>query len=309
MKQLIWYEKYRPLKLDNLILPRSHNRAFKKFIKQEEIPHLLFHGPAGGGKTTLSQILILKCAGRALVLNASSEDRGVATIKKRVTQFASSQKTSDKLNIVFFDEANGLTPDAQEALKNTIEKYQRNCRFIFTTNEFDKITEPIVSRCQIFQFDSFPKKDLRLYLTNILKEENIEYDRKDLRVIMNRYYPDIRTIINTMQSCSMSGTLNLEEVISITDYDLLASHIDQGHVLAIRNMLSGSKDFLGIYRYLFNTYIPHKMNDGQKSEAAITVAEYLSRDRTVIDKEINMTACLLELMSLNGVEADFNTAF
>jgi replication factor C small subunit len=307
MKELIWYEKYRPGKIDQLILPQSHNRAFQKFIEQEEIPHLLFHGPAGGGKTTLSQILISNCAGRSLILNASSEDRGITTIKVRVTQFASSQRINQKLNIVFFDEANGLTPDAQEALKNTIEKYHRNCRFIFTTNEFDKITEPIASRCQMFKFDSFPKKNLRLYLAGILKQEEVEYDRKDLREIMNRYYPDIRTIINTMQSCSISGTLNLEDVLYITDYDLLASHINEGHILAIRNMLAGSKDFLGVYRFLFNDYIPNEMEN--KTDAAIAVAEYLWRDRSVVDKEINMTACLLELMSLNNIEADFSTAF
>lgn len=305
MKQLIWYEKYRPPTLDKLILPRSHYRTFKKFIRQGEIPHLLFYGPAGSGKTTLSQILIDECAGRSLILNASSEDRGIGTIKVRVKQFAASQKIDKKLNVVFFDEANGLTPEAQEALKNTIERYQRNCRFIFTTNEFDKITEPIISRCQVFKFDSFPKKDLRLHLASILKEESIEYDRRDLRRIINRYYPDVRTTINAIQSCSISGTLNLDSIMSVADYNLLASHIQKGRILSSRKMLAGGKDFLGIYRYLFDTFIPQQMDDETKSEAAITVAEYLYRDRSVVDKEINMTACLLELMSLNGVEANF----
>ena len=115
------YEKYRPKKLSDLVLPGSHRKAFKRFIKSKEIPHLLFYGPAGSGKTTLSKILIKHCASSSLVLNASADDRGIATIKKKVKQFATSVRRGLKLKVVFFDEANGLTPEAQEALKNTIE--------------------------------------------------------------------------------------------------------------------------------------------------------------------------------------------
>lgn len=308
MKDLIWYERYRPKKLSGLILPHSYIKQFKNFIRQKEIPHLLFHGPAGSGKTTLAQILIDKCAGRSLILNASSEDRGIAVVKTRVKQFATA-KHSDKLNVVFFDEANGLTAEAQEALKNTIEKYQRNCRFIFTTNEFDKITEPIVSRCQVFKFDSFPKKDLRKHLCWILDEEEVEYNKKDLRKIIGRYYPDIRTIINTIQSCSISGELSPGDLLTITDYDLLKSHLEKGRIFAIRNMFAGSKDFIGLYRWLFYKYIPKEVHPEQKGDCAIVVAEYLFRDRTVVDKEINMAACLLEIMGMNDIEANFDEPF
>jgi replication factor C small subunit len=308
MKDLIWYERHRPDGLKQMVLTPDYRTIFKKFIKDKEIPHLLFHGPAGSGKTTLAQILINRCAGRSLILNASSEDRGIAIIKTRVRQFATA-KHSSKLNVVFFDEANGLTGDAQEALKNTIEKYQRNCRFIFTTNEFDKITEPIVSRCQVFKFDSFPKKRLYKKLHGILEDEDIEYKEKQVKKIVERYYPDIRTIINTLQSCSATGKLNLKLALGFADPKLMTTYLNEGKAFALRNMLAGSQDYLWVYRFLFDEYIPKEMDHEQVMEACIVVADYMWRDRSVVDKEINIAACFMELMSLNEVDIDFEEPF
>ena len=308
MKDLIWYERFRPKTLDELILPIDYRKIFKKYIKRKEIPHLLFHGPAGSGKTTIAQIFISQCAGRSLILNASAEDRGINVIKTRVKQFASA-KRDKKHNVVFFDEANGLTPEAQEALKNTIEKFQRNCRFIFTTNEFDKITNPIVSRCQVFKFESFPKKKLMKRLDNILEDEAVKYKEKDVKKIVDRYYPDIRSVMNILQMCSATGKLNLKMALDFADPKMIKLYLNEGKAFALRNMISGSKDYLWIYRFLFDEYIPKEMDKDQIMEACLVVAEYMWRDRTVIDKEINLAACFMELMSLNDVEIDFDEPF
>lgn len=303
---LIWYEKHRPRELSELALSLKIKNAFSDYIKQGEIPHLLFYGPAGSGKTTLANILIDKCSGRKLIMNASSEDRGVQTIKQKVRQFASTIKKGDKLNIVFFDEANGLTYDAQEALKNTIERYQSNCRFIFATNIFDKITQPIVSRCQVFEFGIIPERTMANNVLDILDAERVKYEMSDVDKIVEKFYPDFRSIINTVQLCSRGGVLRPKQALTKAgDTDMLHKLINKGKLLEIRKLVAGHYDFLWAYRYLFNEYIKMEVPVEGRSEAAIMVAEYLHRNSTIIDKEINFTACIIELMGIICTDIDF----
>jgi replication factor C small subunit len=303
MKNLIWYEKYRAKELSDLVLPRTMRKQCKRFIKERQIPHLLFHGPAGSGKTSLAMILIRACASASLVLNASSADRGIATIKVKVKQFASSQRRhKNRQNIILFDEADGLTPEAQMALKNTIEAYQSNCRFIFTANEFDRITEPIYSRCMLFKFDSMKEKDLLDFLIYILESENIKFKHADLELIMERFKPDIRTIINNLQAASVTGTLKVKDALTFLDLDKFSDLMYDGKLFDLRQMWSGQIDFVWIYKHLFNDFVPDMEEVEIRAEAAVTVAEYLHRDRTIADREINMSACCAELMGLLDVE-------
>jgi replication factor C small subunit len=276
----------------------------KRFIKERQIPHLLFHGPAGSGKTSLAMILIRACASASLVLNASSADRGIATIKVKVKQFASSQRRhKNRQNIILFDEADGLTPEAQMALKNTIEAYQSNCRFIFTANEFDRITEPIYSRCMLFKFDSMKDEHLEEFLISILQSEKIGYSLDDLLPIMERFKPDIRTIINNLQAASVTGILKAKDALTFLDLDKFSDLMYDGKLFDLRQMWSGQIDFVWIYKFLFNDFIPDMEGDvGINAEAAVIVAEYLHRDRTIADREINMSACCAELMGLLDLE-------
>jgi len=312
MKDLIWYEKHRPNNLSQLAIPKNYRVAFKRYIKKKEIPHLLFYGPAGSGKTTIASILIRSVASGKLILNASSEDRGIATIKGKVKQFASSKRRDKgKLNIVFFDESHGLTLDAQEALKNPIEAYHTNCRFIFACNQIDKMIEPIISRCILYKFDSMPKKKLLSYLEKILIAEEIKYKEKDVMKIVDTFYPDVRTIINNLQSCAstINNSLDIKKVIDSFNTELIKVYLKEGAIFALRGTWIGASDFVWLYRYIFNKFIPEEMDKDIRADAAIIVAEYLYRDRTVADKEINMAALCLELMNLMEVKIDFELPF
>lgn len=296
LKFEIWYEKYRPKKLDDLILNEHNRKILEKCIKAKQIPHLLLHGPWGSGKTSIAEILIENCASASLVLGASAEDRGVDTIKKKVKSFAANMVfDKHKTNIIFFDEADGLTPDAEQALKNTVEHYHQNCRFIFTTNNFNKIDGHIKSRCIRLCFEQIPKKEIIKFCKNILKNENIEYDKKDLKKIVKTFYPDIRSIVNELQSCSISGTLNINELSNPEpDMKKLKLFLDKGNISAIRHLWIGNTDFGWLYAWLTREYIPNNINDKNKAECFLHVANWMTKYQT--DKEIMATACLIDIL-------------
>lgn len=307
MKNFIWYEKYRERKLSKLILPKEHKIFFRKCIKQKQIPHLLLVGPYGSGKTTLAHILINKCASAKLILNASSYDRGINIIKTKVKAFSSSSTfTKGKTNIVFFDEADGMTPEAQGALKNTIEAYQANCRFIFTANRPERVHGAIKSRCQTWDFQSLDFPKVLELGCRVLETEGVEYRKSDLKKIAKDYYPDIRMILNILQQNSPSGKLVASS--KTTDKEMLQQYIKKGLINAARNIWKDSTDFLWLYQWLFEEFA-YGIEEKRRAKTMITIAEYLYRDRFVADKEINAVACLLEIMTITKTEIDFEVPF
>jgi len=305
IKGIIWYEKYRQDSLDDLVLLDHHRRQLDAFVEEESIPHLLFHGPPGSGKTTIAMILIDHCASAFRVFNASSSDRGIATIKTTVKDFARSHvQKKEKTNIIFFDEADGLTPEAQMALKNTIERYHKNCRFIFTANHVDMVVDEIKSRCIMFKFEQVSSKELRSHLVNILENEEIEYKKRDISTLINYHSYDVRTIINDLQSASITGKFILEDVVSIFPVDKIFEMIKSGAIGEIRKITKDHTNFTWIYKRLFNDFISILDEDSQ-GEVSLIIAEYLWRDRAIVDKEINFSACLIEIMDLLDIQPEF----
>jgi len=304
IKNYIWYEKHRPDSFKSLALPKEQKKKFISYIKEKNIPHLLLHGPQGSGKTTTGLILKNSIPSNCLMLNASSNDRGVGTVKGKIKQFASSQGLNKVLNIVFLDEADGMTPDALLALKNTMEKYSETCRFILTANNVSKIIPPIQSRCTPFEFTTLSKKNVLQQLTTILEKEKVSFEKKDLLVLIKRLYPDIRSIINNLQAGSMEGKFSLKSMLSASfNPEMLGKLLDEGKLFDIRSLCAGVLDFTWLYKYLFDQYIPNHVLDfldednyEVKVEAVNTVAEHLFRDATIADKEINFADCCVDLM-------------
>ncbi len=293
----IWYEKHRCKTLDEMVLPKSTIKAFQKYIEDEEIPHLLLHGIQGSGKTSMAKIFINSLPCTSLTLNGSSNDRGVAVVKGKVKDFAASQTVGDKkIKIVFIDEANGMTIDAMEALKNTIEKYSSKCRFILTTNSLYKIDPAIRSRCTDFEFSEFGKDRLFDLCCDILDQENIDFEDEDVDYIIERLYPDIRSVVNNLQKCSISEKLDLNNLMSfnLSSSDII-DLIKKGELRKLRESWVGVGSFQFIYNILFNKFI-ESLSDTNKPLIALIVAKYLFQDTTIADNEINLTACLVEIM-------------
>ena len=302
LSDFIWYEKHRPKKLAELSLAPQYRKNFVEYIDKGEIPHLLFYGSVGSGKTTVAFILMDSIECSRLVLNASSSDRGVATIKVKVKQFAASKAMDGKLKVVFFDEADGLTQDAQDALRNTIETYSKSCRFILTCNNIEKISAALKSRCVQYQFNSFPEDQLLKKVQHILKLEEIEYDPEDVKEIIELHYPDVRSVINTVQNCSVDGVLELSRIRDFNvDKAGLLDLLYDGEIGKIRVLVNGVLDFLGIYKYFYDELLSSReLKADEKKDIVLILAESLFRDALSVSKEINFIGCCLQIAEVLG---------
>jgi DNA polymerase III delta prime subunit len=214
----LWNEKYRPTSLDEMVLSEENRKYFTSI--QDEISNLLFIGAPGIGKTTIAKIIvqnILKC--QYLYINASDEN-GIGTIRTKVIGFSQTKSIDGKLKVVILDEADYLTPQAQATLRNTIETFSANCRFIFTCNYLDRIILPLQSRCVSFNILPADKKAVGKHIMEICDKENISYTKDELANIILTYYPDIRKILNTIQGSISNNKLTLDTKSLInTDFE------------------------------------------------------------------------------------------
>jgi DNA polymerase III delta prime subunit len=305
-ENFIWFEKYRCKEIADMALPKQTETAFETFIKKQDIPHLLLYGHAGSGKTTIAKIMIdyLPCS--SLMLNASSKDRGVETVKGKINSFASSKPPVGKrFKIIFLDEFHGMTLEAQEALKNTFETYSSTCRFILTANNYSKVLKEIRSRCMQFEFSQFPKTNVIDMCAEILEEEGVSFKEKDIDTIINRAYPDIRSIINNLQKCSITGKVDLSGLMTcnLTE-DEISRLIKCGAIKKLREAWAGSGSFNWIYTFLFDEFIL-SIDKQLQPDIALTISEFLHRDTTIADKELNATACIISIMQELNVGIKF----
>ncbi|MFN3527787.1 MAG: replication factor C small subunit [Candidatus Altarchaeaceae archaeon] len=218
--ELPWTEKYRPKFLDEIVGQENIVKRLKSYVKERNLPHMLFAGPAGTGKTTASLCLARELFGEDfkrdfIELNASDE-RGIDVVRGKIKEFARTLPIVGDFKIIFLDEADALTPEAQHALRRTMEQFTKTCRFILSCNYSSKIIEPIQSRCAIFRFKRIPKTEIKKKLIEILKKENVEYEDSGIDAIIDISGGDMRHAINILQSCAAYGKITEENVYEIS---------------------------------------------------------------------------------------------
>ena len=299
----LWTESYRPTRLEDYVGNEHLKSKVAGYLETGDVPHLLLYGRAGTGKTTLAKLIVKSVECDYMIINASSENN-VETVRNKVTNFASSQGFK-KWKIVILDEFDYMTQNAQAILRNLMETFSGHCRFILTCNYVEKVIDPIQSRCQTFQIVPPTKKDVAMQISKILNNEGVKFEIKDLVPIIDAGYPDIRKIINTCQLNSVKGVLQvdtknlLENDYKMKVVDILKSSDDaRNKYMNMRQTIIDSKvtDFTELFTLLYD-----KVDEYAPSNTANVIIA-LSQGQTnhfhSIDKEIQMAACLIEILNL-----------
>ena len=298
----IWFEKYRPHTLEDIILPDSVKATIEEYGRVEKIPHLMFVGKPGLGKTSLAKIIaksVLKC--QYLYINASDEN-GIDAIRTKVVAFSQTKSIDGRIKIIILDECDGLTQDAQKALRNVMEEFHKVTSFILTANYGHKIISALTSRCQKFDIQ-ISKDQFENHLANILTKENVTFEKSQIEAIAEQYYPDLRIAINELQKNSRSGILQstsnkqnialvkgiLVNVLQKKDCTTIRRHV-------IENEEVFNGDYPGLLRQLFNFINEFEFDEKIKRKMLVTIADHLYKSAFVMDQEINFYACLLAMV-------------
>lgn len=298
----LWAEKYRPHTLEEYVGNDHVKQKVEQYIKNNDPPHLLFYGKAGTGKTTLAKIIADNTDSDTIYINASDET-GVDVVRVKIKPFASSVSFKS-LKLVILDEFDYMTPNAQANLRNVMEQFSRNTRFILTCNYHEKIIYPIQSRCQIFEVIPPSRADVAIRVATILQKENITFDPKDIKVLVDSTYPDIRQLINSAQLNSIDGNLTIDRhKIIESDFRLKLLEIlkekDKRAVFSnIRQLVNDNhvNEFSDVYRFLYDHIGDFAPNNVANS--ILTIAEGVKHDPLIIDKEINFMSAIIELINI-----------
>ena len=309
MENTLWVEAYRPSTIDGCILPVEIKKTFKSILKQGDIPNLLLSGTAGTGKTTVAKALCNELGCDVMVINGSDEGRSIDIVRNQIKAFAStvSLNQSDKPKVVIIDEADYMNAESvQPALRNFIETFSGNCRFIFTCNYKNKIIPAIHSRCTVINF-SIQNKDkeqlaglFHKRLCTILEQENTDFDPKVVAELIIKYYPDFRRTINELQRYSVSGKIDTGILVTISEANLLGLNkaLKERHFGEMRRWVTDNIDqdpaglFKELYQNFYNSLKPESI-----PPMVILLADYQYKNAFVADPELNMVACLTEIMS------------
>lgn len=304
MEHLLWVEKHRPATVKDCIVPERLKVPFQEYVNQKNIPNLLLTGGAGVGKTSVAKAMCNEVGCDYMVLNGSDEN-GVDTIRYKIKNYASSMSFSGGRKVVIIDEADYLTANAQAILRNAIEEFSVNCSFIFTCNYKSKIIEPIHSRCAVIDFTLKNEEKTKMAsaffkrIESILDSEKVEYDAKVVVEVIKKHFPDFRRVINELQRYAQLGKIDVGILSQVGDVSItqLVKHLKEKDFTSVRkwvatNNVDNATLFRKIYDSLYDVLEPHSI-----PQIVIILADYQYKQAFVADQEINMVACLTEIMA------------
>ena len=305
--EFLWVEKYRPKTIEECILPESIKKTFLDFLDKGEVPNLLLAGPAGCGKTTVAKALCNQLGVDVYVINGSDEGRFLDTVRNNAKNFAStvSFSSQSKHKVIIIDEADNTTPDVQLLLRASIEEFSNNCRFIFTCNYKNKIIEPLHSRCAVIEFGIKGKQKQEIAtcffkrLNTILEQERIETDKKVLAQLINKHFPDWRRVLNECQRYAVGGKIDSGILATFSDVAVndLVKNLKEKNFPQVRKWVVDNLDndtsvlLRRIYDSLYESLVPSTI-----PAAVLIIAKYQYQIAFVADQEINLLACLTEIM-------------
>jgi DNA polymerase III delta prime subunit len=310
--EFLWVEKYRPQTIEDCILPDHTKKIFLEFLNKGEIPNMLLSGPPGCGKTTVAKALCKQLGVDVYVINGSDEGRFLDTIRNNAKNFASTLSLTSEARhkVLIIDEADNTTSDVQLLLRANIEEFSNNCRFILTCNYKNKIIPPLHSRCTVIDFGikGQQKADIATCffkrLNSILEQERIEADKKVLAELIRKHYPDWRRVLNECQRYSVGGKIDSGILAYFSDVKVndLLKNLKEKNFSEVRKWCVDNMDndisvlLRRVYNSLYESLVPSSI-----PAAVLIIAKYQYQSAFATDQEINMLACLTEIM----VECNF----
>ncbi len=306
LEEYLWVEKYRPKTVDDCVLPNDLKQTFQTFVDQENVPNLLLSGGPGVGKTSVAKAMLDELDSDYLTINGSLSGN-IDTLRNDIMQFASSVSFSGGRKYVILDEADYLNPQStQPALRNFMEEFSKNCGFILTCNFKNRIIEPLHSRCSVVDFKIPAKSKPKIAATffkrtcKILEDNKVEYDQKVVAELVQKHFPDWRRVLNELQRYSVSGNIDSGLLTSLTDesFKALVSYLKTKNFTEMRKWvgLNSDNESASLFRQIYdNCSIYVKPNS--IPQVVLILADYQYKSAFVADQEINLVACLTEMMA------------
>ena len=304
MKEFLFVEKYRPQTIEDCILPEGLKETFRKIVEKGELPNMMFTGSAGVGKTTVARALCNELDIDYMMINGS-EDGNIDTLRGKIKQFASTVSLQGGQKVVILDEADYLNPQStQPALRGFIEEFSSNCRFILTCNFKNRIIDPLHSRCSIYEFNIGNKAEMAgafmKRLQFILDSENITYKDQVLAELIMKYIPDWRRVINECQRYGMSGTIDTGILVTLSESSIkgLMDDLKAKNFKSMRKWVTDNMDVEStkLFRMVYDNMVEY-VSPSSVPQLVLILADYSYKDSFVADHELNVVACMTEIMS------------
>tara|TARA_B100000989_G_scaffold44515_1_gene28345 strand:+ start:1340 stop:2275 length:936 start_codon:yes stop_codon:yes gene_type:complete len=306
MNEILWVEKYRPQTIDASVLPSELKKTFQQFVDNKNCPNLLLSGSAGCGKTTVAKAMLEQLGCTYMMINGS-EESGIDVLRNKIKNFASTVSMDGNRKYVILDEADYLNPQStQPALRGFIEEFSKNCGFILTCNFRNRIIEPLHSRCSLIEFripaEEKPKlaMDFMHRCEDILNKEEIKFNKKVVASLIQKFFPDWRRVLNELQRYSSSGEIDAGILVNLSEDSVkeLIRFLKEKEFTNVRRWIVNNldNDPSRIYRRIYDSLYDN-LDSSTIPHAVVILADYSYKSAFVADQEINLLACMTELMT------------